>query len=181
MNAWKASAPAARVTYTEQEKAAQRQAGTAALRQMYAALDGDRHSYTFPPGVYRFTGARPFDFENRANFTICAAHCTFIMENMTAGLFMMNKCSHMAILGPLVLDADPLRFSQAEVMRVDEKTGVVEIKVMPGYPMPPEKSRLMIFGPDGIGSPLRRISSGLFWTIPASSGRTNSMEPGGSP
>ena len=148
--AWDASAPAHPVVYTEQDKVAQRKAGTAALKEMYAALDAKKNSYTFPPGVYRFTGSRPFSFSNKSDFAVRAAGCTFVMENLTGELFLMQDCSHMAIVGPLTLDADPLRFSQAKVVACNEGAGTADIQIMSGYPTPPAKARMMIFGPDGV-------------------------------
>lgn len=148
--AWNASAPAALAAYTEPEKAAQRQAGTTALKQMYAALDAKKSGYTFPPGVYRFTGSRPFNFSKKSNFAVHAAGCTFVMENLTGELFLIQDCSQMAIVGPLTLDADPLRFSQAKVMARNDGAGTADIQIMSGYPTPPAKARMMIFGPDGV-------------------------------
>ena len=56
----------------------------------------------------------------------------------------------MSIIGPLTIDSDPLLFSQAKIVSINETAKTVDFEIMPGYPAPPPKERIMVFDAEGI-------------------------------
>lgn len=153
--AYDAKAPASLVSYTSVQKEVQRAEAARALGEMKAALDAGRASYTFRAdgptrGVYRFGGSRPFDIWKRSGFSVIARGCTFLMDGMSGELFLVAQSRDISIVGPLTIDADPLQFSQARVLRSDATAKTMDIEVMKGYPQPPKEERMMLFGADGV-------------------------------
>jgi len=171
---WNPNAPAYTVVYTEQQKAAQRTLATNALSELAKAGS----SYTFAPGVYRFSnGSRKINLYLKSNFTLIASGCTFIQENITAELFFVANSTNISIIGPLTIESDPLGYSQAKVTAVG--TNSISFDVMSGYPTPKSPAsgsteRFMVFDQYGVWKSPSPNKQWPFMTYSAFSGNNQS-------
>ncbi|MEI7502032.1 MAG: T9SS type A sorting domain-containing protein [Paludibacter sp.] len=171
---WNPNAPANTVVYTDQQKINQRDLATKALSELAKASS----SYTFAPGVYRFSnGSRMINLDSRSNFTLNASGCTFIQENLTGELFWIANATNISIIGPLTIESDPLGYSQAKVTAVGSNS--ISFDVMSGYPTPksPASSkpgRIMVFDQYGVWKSPSPNSQSPFLTYTAFSGNNQS-------
>ena len=161
MPAYDIHAPVYPVTYTDAQKDAQREAGRDILRQINDALAAGAHAFTVPPGVYRLpasgndglkyvNGDGCLNFRGVRGFTLHLAHTEFVLENGSTFL-APEDASDIAVLGPVVFDADPLHLTQGVVTARDEATGLTTVKIMPGYKVDyAPKGQIDAFSPQGV-------------------------------
>ncbi len=127
--------------------AAQAQAGAALKARIQSAISAGKASYTVAPGVYRFADSGGVVSVLRVNhFTLNAPGCTFILANPQAHLVSGDKqesdplpgiCSDITVQGapgkPLIVDRDLLGKTQGTITAYNPATGIVQVKLMPGY------------------------------------------------
>ena len=135
-------------TYSDQEKQAQRDAADIQTTQMMAALAAGHNSYIFPPGVYRLRSK--LSFWLATNFTLNLANVELITED-SSYISIINS-TDITIRGPLALDADPCGVSQSVIVdsnnNIDSNT-TMTVQLMPDYPEPTTKGRVMLFDSKG--------------------------------
>ena len=124
-------APVESVPCTEAQKAFQTVAGHALLAKINSALAAGAHVFTVPPGVYRL--AHGIGLGDSQGFQLNAAGCTFILVNTDAAFVSGGDCTDIAIIGPMTIDHAPYGLSQAIITASDMDTGVVKVRIMPGY------------------------------------------------
>lgn len=128
--------PAENAAWSESELAVQRRAGAALQADLKKAVAEGKKSFQAKKGVYRFTeteGKRPFflNFINAKDFTFDGGGSQFYFEK-DATAIQVYKSSNVKIRN-LVLDYDPLPFSQGEVVSVDYRKNTFIFRPEKGY------------------------------------------------
>lgn len=180
------SAPAHPKAYTESEKADQRDRARDVLARMRAAIAAKAPSFTIPPGVYRIAATIALD--RVTDFTLVARDVEFIMEADPVRDFMsLFACERFAIEGPLVIDCDPIAFSQGEIVAFDAAAKALEVRILEGYKTTLRPGRIMIFDREGrwlpqtmndFSAPQPAVGRHLRVTVPASEEMAPLYRPG---
>ncbi len=128
--------PAEIAKWSDQEKNVQRKAGDDLLKKLAAAIKAKKTNFNIPKGVYRFSktiGKRPchVKFLNAGNMTVEGNGSSFFFENQATGL-SIYKCNNLTIKN-LVLDWDPVPFTQGTVTALDVKDNSFTFKPDAGY------------------------------------------------
>jgi hypothetical protein len=144
--------PAYPVPYSEAQKSTQRAQGTEVLAGLRAALNGKSPGFTIPPGVYRIKGTIALD--KVKDFTLTAANVELILENTPPQDFMaLNDCDRVTIRGPLIIDCDPLVFSQGTIRSFNSAAKTLDVRIHDGYRTALKPGRFMLFLADGTWLP----------------------------
>ncbi len=126
--------------FTEEQKARQREAGAALVREIAAARASGRKLLTVAPGDYRFGGNRGLVLSDLRDLVIEAAGAKFWFERSQADLLAdpqglrLERCRHLAIRG-LTIDFDPLLYIQAKILSVDVATNTLEVEADDAFPV----------------------------------------------
>lgn len=142
-------------TWTDEEKAAQRQALDDAQARLDTAVAEHAAAFTFPPGVYRFSGKKGIRITSATNMTIHASDCEFVREPVDDAFagFLFKKCRDVVLAGPLILDSEAMPYFQGTIIEASEPgpdaTPRITVRPMPGYGLRPgqrtKPGRIMIF------------------------------------
>ena len=123
------------------------------MAALYDAIKAGKSNFTFPAGVFRLKDVMVI--ERTHNFTLSMPDVELITES--AGHFKLLNNTNLVIRGPLTLDADPAGVSQT-ILQSSDKESTMEVLVMPGYPAPTNKSRVMVFNNQGSRLPSGQIN-----------------------
>ncbi len=140
-------------SFSDDEKEAQRHAATAQVAALHDAIKAGKSSFTFPAGVYRLSDV--IVIERTHNFTLSMPDVELITQ--LGGHFKLLNNTNLVIRGPLTLDADPVGVSQT-IVQSSDKQNKIEVLLMPGYPAPTNKSRVMVFDNQGGRLPTGQIN-----------------------
>ncbi len=129
------------------------------LSALSAAISSGATSYTIAPGVYRIPGNEGAlggrTVKLPTNFVLSGAGAEIITPGTAAPVFWANS-TNVSIMGapgnPLIFEADPLPFSQGQVVAFNTSTGVATIQVMTGYAMPAAGASVTPWGYDASGN-----------------------------
>ena len=119
-------------SFTEADKQAQRDAGSALVRDIRTAYESGAPEITVADGYYRLYN--PISLEGAENFEIKGKDVNIIMEKTGLAL-SMSDCRNVKVSG-LKIDYDPLSFTQGVVTYVDRQAKKFAIKIDNGYPEP---------------------------------------------
>ncbi len=131
--------------WTAQEKQQQRSAADALLKELYAAVKAGEASFSVPKGVYRFSktvNRRPthINLDGVKNFTLEGNGASFYFENFATAI-QVYKSENVTIKN-LILDWDPLPFTQGTVVSVDYAKNTFVFRPDPGYDTLPTKGQI---------------------------------------
>jgi len=145
--------------WTETDRQAQIAAGAEQYTAIIAAYNAGEHSYTIPPGDYRWGvgGRTRYILSGLTNFTISAYGTTFWVdtdENGTVrGGFTFNHCFNVTLEG-VTVDCHPLPFTQGRISGWDASAKTLDVDLDNGYPTlldqgVSETGRIGFFSEDG--------------------------------
>ena len=120
------------VSYTEEQKQAQRAAGIALVEGVNDAVRAQRSEYRAEPGVYRLPKGANFNISRLGAFTLHLPNCEIIMECVEKPLFPLWKVGSFSIVGPVKVDADPLPCSQGRIVVSDYERRRITVDILPG-------------------------------------------------
>ena len=126
--------------FTDGQKALQREAGAALVRQIAAARADGRKRLTIAPGDYRFGGNRGLTLSDLRDLTIEAAGATFWFERSAEDVLAdpqglrLERCRRLAIHG-LTIDFDPLLTIQARILSLDVGADTLEVEADEAFPI----------------------------------------------
>jgi len=130
-------APAYPKTYSDADKAAQREAGMRFIRELNAAAKEKRPDYKLAPGTYRLRDlpnyAAVIKLEKLDTFTLDLAGYEIIFEEDRGRFSFPKRVKNLSILGPVIFDADQLHHTQGRIIANDPKTFRTRVEIMPGY------------------------------------------------
>lgn len=113
-----------------------------------AAIDAKASGYAIPAGIYRTKGT--FAWDNVEDFTLTAKGVEIIVENSpTADFMSLNGCERVTIRGPMIIDCDPMVFSQGRILAYDAAARSLTVRLHDGYRTDLKPARFMLFGADG--------------------------------
>ena len=121
------------VSYTEEQKQAQRAAGIALVEGVNDAVRAQRSEYRAEPGVYRLPKGANFNISRLGAFTLHLPNCEIIMECVEKPLFPLWKVGSFTIVGPVKVDVDPLPYSQGRIVASDYERRRITVDILPGY------------------------------------------------
>ena len=150
--AYNVNAPVYPVIYSDAQKKAQLEAGTAMQQAVNAAAGNPNiRTYTIPPGVYRLPkSGTAFSWSNTHDFTLNMAGVEIILPG-GGKIFNLTHTRNISINGPVTFDSDSPTSSQGIIIDYDASTGLMKFKVMPGYQMNlPEKTGFDAYSPQGV-------------------------------
>lgn len=156
--------PAHPVSYSEEQKQAQRAAGVALINGFKDAINAQQTEYRAQPGVYRLTKGLNFSVgQHTTPFTLYLSDCQIIYEDIDAPLFYLWKVESFTIVGPVKVDCDPLPFSQGRIVASDYEQKSITVDILPGYSTPEVGNKEMVlfftYSPEGIWLPNGSYSS----------------------
>ncbi|MFZ2654669.1 MAG: right-handed parallel beta-helix repeat-containing protein [Victivallales bacterium] len=132
--------PAASViaSWGEEEKNVQREAGTQLLRKLaQAKLDGEK-IFTIPKGDYRFfktsvKGAHKsfITLDGYRDIVIDGSGSTFWFEHEAWGFHITGSSN--TTMKNIILDWDPLPYTQGVIVGMNPKEKTLDVKISPGY------------------------------------------------
>jgi hypothetical protein len=131
--------------WSEADKLEQRTAADKVLKDLYAAVKAGKASFSVPKGVYRFSktvNRRPthINLNGVKNFTLEGNGSSFYFENFATAI-QVYKSKNVKIRN-LVLDWDPLPFTQGTVLSVDYAKNTFVFRADPGYDTLPKKGQI---------------------------------------
>lgn len=85
------------------------------------------------------------------DFTLEAANVELIVEDGSHFRILGNRS--LTVRGPFVLDADPLGWTQGEIIDLNEAEMTIDAQIFEGYAMPTKGERIEIFTPEGLMLP----------------------------
>ncbi|WP_158279838.1 discoidin domain-containing protein [Coraliomargarita sinensis] len=140
--------PTHSVSYTEEEKEAQRKAGAALKEEIQAAIDSGETSYTATPGFYRFADGG-IGFRNAENFTLNIAYCDFVIE--TGKFLGIYSSRNITVKGPCTVDSADLKYIHGRIESVED--GLAIVYVPEGYDIDglSQNNHRLIFDSQGYG------------------------------
>ncbi|PXA04437.1 hypothetical protein DDZ13_07860 [Coraliomargarita sinensis] len=140
--------PTYAVTYTPEEKEAQRKAGAALKEEIQAAIDSGETSYTATPGFYRFADGG-IGFRNAENFTLNIADCDFMIE--AGGFISIKDSNDIMVKGPCTVDSADYKYVHGRIESLDD--GIATVYVPEGYDIDglSQKNHRLIFDSQGYG------------------------------
>jgi len=151
------NAPLFPVTYTEEQKAAQREAGIALIKEYRDAISQKKTEYRAKPGVYRLSKDMNFHIGQVDAFTLVLSNCEIIMESVEHALFHIWKVGAYTVVGPVEVDFDPMPYTQGRIVTSDFERKRITVNLLPGYPTltsePPQKKLFYTYSPAGIWLP----------------------------
>ena len=121
------------VIYSEEQKQAQRAAGSALVEGVNEAVRAQRAEYRAQPGVYRLPKGANFNVSSLGAFTLHLPNCEIIMECVEKPLFPLWKVGSFTIVGPVKVDVDPLPYSQGRIVASDYERRRITVDILPGY------------------------------------------------
>ena len=80
-----------------------------------------------------------------------AADVELIVEDGSNFRILENR--NLTVRGPFVMDADPLGWTQGEIVDFNEEDMTIDAQLFEGYAMPTKGERIEIFTPDGVMLP----------------------------
>jgi hypothetical protein len=136
--------------YSEAEKEQQRLAGSRIVNAINQAAKAGDKEFTVPAGVYRIPeGGQVIDLYKISNgFRLNVSDVEFVKEDHTP-LFRLIDSRNLEIVGPVILDCDPLPYIQGVVHDYDHENGRVTMQVADGFPLEVEEKVVKVFSPDG--------------------------------
>lgn len=139
------------VSYSEAEKEQQRSAGVSIVRAINEAAKAGEQEFTAPAGVYRLPeGSGKIELNRISDgFRLNLQNVEFVKEDHTP-LFLLNDSRGIEIVGPVVIDCDPLPYIQGCVYDYSHESGRVTMQVTVGFPLEVEESVVKVFSPEGI-------------------------------
>ncbi len=127
------NAPLFPVTYSEEQKTAQREAGIALIKDYKDAISQKKSEYRAKPGVYRLPKDMNFAIGQHDAFTLYLPNCEIIMESVEKPLFPLWRVRSFTIVGPVKVDVDPLPCSQGRIVASDYERRRITVDILPGY------------------------------------------------
>ena len=122
------------VSYSEEQKQAQRDAGVALLNGFRDAINTQQTEYHAQPGVYRVPKGSSFWVgQHTSPFTLYLSDCQIIYEDIGNPLFYLWRVESFTIVGPVKIDCDPLPFSQGRIVASDYDQRRITVDILPGY------------------------------------------------
>jgi hypothetical protein len=128
-------------SWTEDDKAAQREAGREMLRQIQAAVDAGEKNIVIPKGHYRFAensgGKYPSHIilpREQDGVTLDFQGSTLWFETSASGLVVPGWRN--GTIRNVILDWDPLPFVQGTVVAMQPEAGTFDVRLDPGYENP---------------------------------------------
>ena len=121
------------VIYTEEQKQAQRAAGTALVEGVNDAVRAQRSEYRAQSGVYRLPQGANFNISRLGAFTLHLPNCEIIMECVEKPLFPLWRVGAFTLVGPVKVDVDPLPCSQGRIVASDYERKSITVDILPGY------------------------------------------------
>jgi hypothetical protein len=121
------------VIYNEEQKQAQRAAGSALVEGVNEAVRAQRAEYRAQSGVYRLPKGANFNVSSVGAFTLHLANCEIIMECVEKPLFPLWKVGSFTLVGPVKVDVDPLPCSQGRIVASDYERRRITVDILPGY------------------------------------------------
>ena len=137
--------------YNDAEKEAQQRAGIQMIEEFnQAAASGDKE-FTVAPGVYRLPkGSDVFRFNNKTEgFRLNLKGVEIILAN-DGDLFRIHNIKGLEILGPAIIDSDPLAYAQGRVMRFSASNRTVTMQIDEGFSLETEVKLVNAFSPEGV-------------------------------
>jgi len=145
--AYDVNKPPFAIAYTPEQKEVQVAAGKSLIADIQNALKSGQTSYTIALGVYRIPDRQISITQN--NFTLDGSGSTLILTGGTGVLGSAHGCSNLTIKN-LIIDADPLVWTQGVITAYDNSTGAFQARLMPGYPTQmPAKISVTPYTPNG--------------------------------
>lgn len=127
--------------WSEEQKAAQREAGTNLLIRLRGEMEGGAKDLVIPSGDYRFDNPpRDVEFAGLEDAVIRAEGVVFWFDSRTGKKVRFRQCRNVTIRG-LTIDSDPLPWFQGTITAVDKAARTMEFLSDPGYQVP-EGARL---------------------------------------
>ncbi len=128
-----AKAPAYPKAYSAEQVEEQRRAGIKLVKEFREAVAAKKSEFHAAPGVYRLPEGSDFGINTVDAFTLYLPHCELIMESIKRPLFSLWRVKSFEIVGPVVVDFDPLPYSQGRIVASDFEKRRVTVEVAPGY------------------------------------------------
>jgi hypothetical protein len=127
--------PSYPVSYTEEEKEAQRLRGDELARFAAEAARERKRSLAIEPGVYRIReGLVAFDYRGVKNLAIDMSGADIIVDGLLP-LMELTDCEDVTVSGPMTMDRDPLPFVQFEILEYSAAKEEMKVRFMEGYDM----------------------------------------------
>ena len=152
------NAPLFPIDYTEEQKAAQREAGIALIKEYKDAISLKRTEYRAKPGVYRLPKGMYFDIGGYDKFALYLSNCEIIMESVERSLFHITGGDY-KVVGPVEIDFDPMPYTLGRIVASQHHRGLVTVEILPGYPAlkaeaePKNRKLFYTYSPAGIWRP----------------------------
>ena len=91
-------------------------------------------------------------FASSQDFTLVAREVELIVTaNLNHFRVLGNK--NLTVLGPFVLDADPLGWTQGEIVAINPEDWTIDARIFDGYAIPTEGERIELFTTEGVMLP----------------------------
>ena len=172
------------VTYSEEQKKAQRAAGIALVKEVKEAARSGKADYRAQPGVYRLPKGADFEFGGAGDFALHLPDCELVLESAEGRcLFKFGKAKSFTLTGPLKIDCDPLIESQGRIVASDFAARQMTIEILPSYHAlavgPKDKQLFHAYTPQGVWLPNPAYSE-FAWkdAVLAADGRTVTIHAG---
>jgi hypothetical protein len=123
--------------HAEPEAAAQVQAGKGLLNDLKEALASGAKEFRIPPATYRLSES--LELRGLEGFVLDGQGASLIFAP-GGGRVTLQGCRNSVVRG-LILDLDPLPFTQGTVLAVDPVAKTADIRMDAGYPAGNEKGR----------------------------------------
>lgn len=122
------------VSYSEEQKQAQRTAGIALINGFNNAINAQQTEYHAQPGVYRVPKGSKFSVGlHTSPFTLYLSDCQIIYEDLDNPLFYLWRVGSFTVVGPVKIDWDPLPYSQGRIVASDYEQRRITVNILPGY------------------------------------------------
>ncbi len=128
-----ANAPVYPQVYSAEQVEEQRRAGIRLVKEFREALAARKTEFHAAPGVYRLPKGSDFGVGTFDAFTLHLPHCKLIMESIERPLFSLWRVKSFEVVGPVVVDFDPLPYSQGRIVASDYEKRRVTVEVAPGF------------------------------------------------
>ena len=148
---------------------------TADLRALInAELAAGKKRIVIPPGRYRVSSEQGFhlQFKNLSDVEIIAHHVEMVCTS-TIQAVLFDHCSNVTLRG-LVVDYDPLPFTQGKIIAMAADKSSMDFEVAEGYPENKLEERIQIYDP--ATGELRREDANWKQEIQALGGRRYRVE-----
>ncbi|KAK9845119.1 hypothetical protein WJX74_010776 [Apatococcus lobatus] len=144
--------------YSEEQKQQQREAGRKLGEDVKRAIADKQSLLEIPRGIYRLSD-EPLQIQGSENFTIRGPGSELIVDGIgtcptvARVLWNTNFVLEGAPGDPLLLDSDPVPYTQGKILSYDEKALTVEAELLEGYKPPTDNGGIKLFTPEGVMLP----------------------------